>query len=369
MRLRFKEIAAMWRGISVKWRSALIVALLVCAAVFLSNERSAEYETERVSVGSVVSTITSVGTLRHFEESEIHSVIPGTVVEVLKDQGDAVAEGEVLIRLDATVLKSRYEKARAEFEAREADFKYQSELYDKQLTSANDYSEARIAMEQAKAEFSEAKRRLEAAEIKSPMDGTVISRSVEVGRSVDNEGGVLMKIAGDFGRMRLLIRVSEADIGRVSEGQQLHFTVSAFKNRAFAGEIVSVPGSPIEGTGVVTYEVSAFVENPDYILKSGMTADVTVKTAQVDKVIRIPTAALRFIPPDGSAHASGTAVWVKTKTGALKHVPVAIGESNELYAEVESGEISEGDRVIVGIVPGSRGEGAGGMALPQPKRF
>ena len=121
-------------------------------------------------------------------------------------------------------------------------------------------------------------------------------------------------------KMRLLIRISEADIGRVSQGQNAHFTVSAFKDESFSGEILSVPESPIEGTGAVVYEVSTFVENPDYMLKSGMTADVTVKTAQSDKVMRIPTAALRFIPPDGSAHASTSEVWVKTRSGAIKRV-------------------------------------------------
>ncbi len=369
MRWNFQKAFRVWNGIGVKWRGMLVIVLVVCAGMFLSQERSAEYETETVSLGSVVSTVTSVGTLKHFEESEIHSAIQGTVVEVLKERGDAVSAGETLIRLDASVLKSRYEKARAELETTEASFKYQSELYDKQLTSANDYNKSKIAMEQAKAEFSEAKKRLEAAEIKSPLEGTVILRSVEVGRSVDNKGGVVMKIAGNSDRMKLLIRVSEADIGQISEGQQAHFTVSAFRDQSFTGTIVSVPGAPLEGTGVVTYEVSALVENPEYLLKSGMTADVTVKTAQVDNVIRIPTAALRFIPPDGSAHASRSAVWVKTAAGALKHIPVVIGESNELYAEVSSGKISEGDRVIVGIVPGSRGEDFGSMALPQPKRF
>lgn len=369
MRLEFQRISAAWGNAGLKWRGLFVLALVLCAGALLSNERSAEYETESVSVGSVVSTVTSVGTLKHFEEAEIHSSIHGTVVEVLKEQGDDVSEGDVLIRLDATVLKSLYEKNRAEFETAQAEFKYQSELYDKQLTSANDYNKAKVAMEQARAEFSEARSRLEAAEIKSPMSGTVISRSVEVGRPVDNKGGVLMKVAGSFDRMTLLIRVSEADIGRISEGQQAYFTVSAFRNRSFSGKIVSVPGTPLDGAGVVTYEVSASVENPDQVLKSGMTADVTVKTAQVDNVVRVPTAALRFIPPDGSAHASGTAVWVKTGAGAIRHVPVVVGESNELYAEVESGELSEGDNVIVGIVPGGRGETSGGMALPQPKRF
>ncbi len=367
-----QKIVAMWSDVGVKWRGFIvIVALVVCVGAFVSSERSAEYETEKVMVGSVVSVITSVGTLKPFEEVEIHSAISGAVVEVLKEQGDKVAKGEALIRLEATALKSLYEKARSELQTTEAEFKYQSELYDKQLTSTNDYNKAKIATENARAEFTNAKKKFEAAEIVSPIDGTVLFRSVEVGRSIDNKGGVLMKIAGSFEKMRLLIRVSEADIGRVSEGQRVHFTVSAFKNQAFFGEIVSVPGIPMEGKGVVTYQVSASVENPNFILKSGMTADVTVKIAQVDNVIRIPTAALRFIPPDGSAHASeaGAVVWVKTVTGAIKQVPVFVGESNELYAEIKGGKLSEGDDVVVGIVSGSRGEDFGGMALPQPKRF
>lgn len=325
----------------------------------------------KVSIGSVVSTITSVGTLKPFEEVEIHSAISGTVTEVLKQQSDGVSSGDVLIRLDTAVLKSRYDKARAELDTKESDFNYQAELYDKQLTSTNDYNRAKIAMEQAKAEFSEADNRLKAAEIKSPIDGTVVLREVEVGRSVDSRDGMLMKVAGDPAMMRLFIRVSEADIGRISEGQKVHFTVPAFRNKVFTGQVVSLPGAPLEGTGAVTYEVSALVENPQHSLKSGMTADVTVKTAQVDNVLRIPTAALRFLPSDGSsAHASeSAAVWIRKSTGELQSVPVEIGESNELYAEVKAGDISEGDSVVVGVVSGGGRGDSTGMSLPQPKRF
>ncbi len=355
----------------MKWRVIFVAVFVGCVWISVSDDSSVEYKTEPASIGSVISTITSVGTLRHFEEAEIHSAIQGSVVEVLKEQSEPVAAGEVIIRLDATVLKSRYENTRTELETKKADFKYESELYAKQLTSTNDYNKAKIAMEQANAEFSEAKKRFQSSEIKSPIDGTVIFRAVEVGRSVDSKGGVLMKVAGSSDKMRLFIRISEADIGRVSQKQEVLFTVSAFKDKSFSGKVLSVPESPIEGTGAVIYEVSAFVENPNYMLKSGMTADVTVKIGQVDGVVRIPTDALRFIPPDGSAHASTSSeVWIKTRSGAIKRLPVTVGESNEIFTEVVKGEISEGDNVIVGIVPGTGGEGSRrGMSLPQPKRF
>ncbi len=355
-------------GLSTRLRGVLIVVLIAGAWVLTLEDNSVQYKTDSVSMGSVISTITSVGTLKHFEEAEIYSSIPGTVTEVLKQQSDTVSEDDVLIRLDATTLKSRYEKARTELETKEADFKYQSELYDKQLSSANDYNKAKIAMEQAKAEFSEATRNFKATEIKSPIDGTVIYRAIEVGRSFDNTGGMLMKIAGKADIMRLLIRIGEADIGRVSEGQFVHFTVSAFKNQSFTGEIFSVSESPLEGDGAVAYEVVARVENPEHILKSGMTADITVKTAQVDEVLRVPTAALRFLPPDGSAHASSSAVWIKTLAGKFKRVPVTVGESNEVFTEIKTGEISEGDIIAVGTVV-KTDEDSGGMTLPQPKRF
>ncbi len=367
---KINKLFSAFRDLSLKWRVVFIIALVACAWALISDEQSVEYKTERASVGSVISTITSVGNLKHFEEAEIHSTIPGIVTEVLKQESDPVEEGDVLVRLDAAVLKARYEKARAEFETKEADFNYQSELYEKQLTSANDYNLAKIAVEHAKAEFSEAAKKLKATEIKSPLKGTVIYRSVEEGRSVDAKGGMLMKVAGIPDKMKLLVRVGEADIGSISENQRVHFTVLAFKNRGFAGEIISVPEAPVEGPGAVTYEVSALVNNPEHMLKSGMIADVVVKTAQVDDVIRIPTAALRFLPSDGSAHAaSGSAVWVKTAEG-LKRVPVTVGESNELYAEVKTGGLSEGDEVVVGVVSdGQIGGDSSGMTLPQPKRF
>lgn len=367
----FYGILSVLRGVSMRWRGIGIAVLVVCMWVGVSfKERAAQYDTVTVSVGSVVSTITSVGSLKHFEEFEVYSSIVGTVTEVLKERSEPVAEEDVLIRLDATVLKSRYDRARAELETAEAEFKYQSELYDKRLTSTNDYNKARIATEQARAEFSDAERMLKATEIKSPIAGTVIHRSVEVGRSVGNNGDMLMKIAGSPDRMRLLIRVSEADIGRVSEGQKVRFTVPAFRDQSFLGVILSVPEAPFEGKGAVAYEVVADVDNKDHTLKSGMTADVTVKIAQVDDVIRVPTAALRFLPSDGSAHATGgSAVWVKDTAGQIKRVSVTVGESNDIYAEVTSGEIAEGDRVVVGVVPGSGGEDGGRMSLPQPKRF
>lgn len=366
----FESITAAFGAMSRRSRIALVGALVVCLWVGMSlREGAAQYATMSVSVGSVVSTITSVGTLKHFEEVEIHSSIPGTVTGVLKDRGEQVAEGDVLVRLDATALKSRYEKARAELETAEADFKYQSELFEKRLTSANDYNKARIATEQTRAEFAEADRMLKATEIKSPIEGTVIQRTVEVGRSVDNKGGMLMKIAGNPDRMRLLIRVSEADIGRISKEQRVLFTVPAFRDQAFTGEILSVPGAPLDDKGAVAYEVIALVENKDHTLKSGMTADVTVRIARVDDVVRVPTAALRFLPSDGSAHASGSAVWVKTAMGELRRIPVTVGESNEIFAEIRNGDIAEGDKVVVGVVSEAGEQDGGGMSLPQPKRF
>ncbi|MCY4046500.1 MAG: efflux RND transporter periplasmic adaptor subunit [Candidatus Dadabacteria bacterium] len=367
----FDNTFAMFGAMSGRLRLAVLAVLALSLWVGMSlREGSTQYVIRTVSVGSVVSTITSVGTLKHFEEIEIHSSIPGTVTEVLKDRSEQVAKDDVLVRLDATALKSRYEKARAEFETAEADFKYQSELYEKRLTSANDYNKARIATEQTRAEFAEAERMLKATEIKSPIEGTVIHRSVEVGRSVDNTGGMLMKVAGSPDRMRLLIRVSEADIGRIAEGQMVLFTVPAFRNQTFTGEILSVPGAPLDDKGAVAYEVMASVENKDHTLKSGMTADVTVRIARVDDVVRVPTSALRFLPSDGSAHASGSAVWVRAVTGELRRIPVAVGESNEIYAEITAGEITEGDKVVVGVVSAGAGEeDSGGMSLPQPKRF
>jgi len=376
--------------------AAAIIVLYLLFSLFFGGESSEiRYQTALVDKGDIRSFISASGTLNPTKTVEIISPIEGTVKEVLVDFNSRVKKGDPLLKLDPTPFRREVDKAKADLkkaraEASSTEVLYDSnkELFNKNLISRQEYSDSeakyRSAManvEQAQTSLSIARANLKATTVRSPLDGVVISRKVEAGQQVyGGEGSLLFTIGADTKKMVVEINVSEADIGRVVSGQRVSFTVDAYRNTTFEGKVSQIRNEPITNNNVVTYQVLATVDNPDGKLKPGMTADVRLLVAERKNVLRVPRAAIRFIPPQGARIAkggfnpsqNGTVVWVLKGGGTLKPIPINPGISNDIYTEILDGSgIKENMKIVVGATQSAttKKEPLGPIRLPQPKRF
>jgi HlyD family secretion protein len=219
-------------------------------------------------------------------------------------------------------------------------------------------------VQQAQAALKIAEANLQYARIISPVDGTVISRSVDVGQTVaaSFQTPTLFSIAQDLTKMQIDTSVDEADIGKVKSGQDVSFTVDAYPDTIFTGKVAVVRNAPITVSNVVTYDVVIQVANPELKLKPGMTANVSITIETRPDVLRIPNAALRFKPTDGTAKSDttkdkqgmkGTKIWIM-ENGKLNPVKVTIGLSDGNYTEITAGELKAGQEIITDSLNGKK---------------
>lgn len=315
--------------------AALVLALVAFAAYrWLPREGAAEagaYRTAPVERGDIRVAISATGTLAATSTVDIGSQISGQVTDVLVDFNDRVTRGQVLARLDPSTYEAQIAQgsaqvagARANLAAAEAalrnaqaDYARKAELGERQLVSRGDVDLARAALDQARAQANAARAQigqqqaatrtsrvnLERSVIRSPVDGVVLTRSIEPGQTVaaSLQAPVMFQIAEDLARMEIVLAIDEADIGQVRVGQGVAFTVDAFPDRRFRGRVQQVRLSPTNTNNVITYPVVVEVDNTDLALLPGMTANAEIEVSRRDGVLRVPNAALRFKPQEEPA--------------------------------------------------------------------
>jgi len=372
--------------------SALVAA--VGYAYWGRGERNGEhgYITETLERGAVVSTVTATGTLNPVTTVQVGTYVSGPISALDVDYNSPVKKGQRVAKIDPAAFlvkvteaeanlanaRAKVTKDRADLDMKRLTLRRNGELLARNLIAQNDLDTAKsdhdqavaqlaldeAAVQQAAASLQEASINLGYTDITSPVDGVVVSRSVDVGQTVaaSFQTPTLFLIAQDLTKMQVDTSVSESDIGGVRVGQPVSFTVDAYPGKPFHGTVVQVRNAPTTVQNVVTYDVVAAVVNPELTLKPGMTATVTITTAERDGVLRLPLRALRFHPEHerASTHAAdspqpaeseNTTVFVMQPDGHLKRVPVATGVRDQRYAEyIESspGGLQEGDQVAVG---------------------
>lgn len=350
------EQGSVWRG-RAKWL-ALVVALLVVAYLLFgrSGGASTQYVTQEVTRGGLVVTVTATGNLQPRNQVDIGSELSGTVTDVRVDVNDEVKAGDVLAVLDTTRLKA--EELQASSSLQSAEARVLQAVASEKESSANlarlqkvrelsgnkvpsqqemDVAEAAVArataelaaarasVAQSRAQLETVRTDLSKAVIRSPIDGVILVRSVEPGQTVaaSLQAPVLFIMAQDLQQMELRVAVDEADVGRVAVDQEASFSVDAYPNERFSARITQVhfassntqsssssssssggSGGSSSSSGVVTYATVLSVDNPDLLLRPGMTATVEIVTSSVDDVVLVPNAALRFSPVTESAPAS-----------------------------------------------------------------
>jgi HlyD family secretion protein len=340
-----------------------------------------------VTRGAVVETVEATGTLQPVDTVEVGSQVTGTIVSLGADFNSRVKEGQVLATLDPAALKAAVDQAaatvmrlnaevnRARVSLADAETKLRraQALSEQRLISQADFETAKTTRDaaeaslvsaqaqvvQAKASLDQARVNLSHTIIRSPSAGVVLSRNVEVGQTVTSglQTPTLFVLARDLQKMQLQAAVDEADIGRVTDGQAVEFTVDAYGSRRFTGRVSQVRLQPVVAQNVVSYTTMIDVDNPDLALKPGMTATVRIETARSDDTLRVPAAAVRYRPTADVLQAMGQStdtdvrgrtIWMLTD-GRLTRVPVKIGATDGAVVAVESAELHEGAAVVTGV--------------------
>lgn len=362
--------------------AALSVAGLA-AWFFLWREsnQAVKYKTVKVERGAIESSVSATGTLNAVVTVQVGSQVSGTIKELYADFNSAVKKDQVIARLDQKTFiaqrdqaKANLINARANVEKSNADlidkkqkFDRVSKLYKEGLIAQSDRDSAEAAylsseaqLKSAEAQVEQYKASLELAEvnldytvIKSPVDGIVISRNVDIGQTVaaSFQTPTLFTIAKDLTKMQVNTNVDEADIGAVRVGQEATFTVDAYPELIFKGMVSQIRNAPIIVQNVVTYDVIIEVANKEMKLKPGMTANVSIVTYHRDAVLKVSNAALRFKPAEDnslkqSKEEKGVKVWL-LNNDQIKPVYIKTGVSDGNYTEIIEGDLKEGDEVIV----------------------
>lgn len=270
----------------------------------------------KVTQTTISTTISATGTLEPVDQVEVGTQVSGDIAKINVDFNSKVKKGQVIAELDKSKLKATLTQAEIAYKSAENDFKFKESTYNrvKKLSESNSASaveletaeynmnSAKLAVERSENEVNQARLNLSYATIKSPIDGVVLKRAVEVGQTVaaSMSTPTLFVIAKDLSQMKVMADVDEADIGQVKQGQKVTFTVDAFQNDTFNGTVQEVRLNPTTTSNVVTYTVVITAENPDQKLLPGMTATCTIVTQEITDAIAIPVKALKFTPADGT---------------------------------------------------------------------
>ena len=373
-------------------RSKLLYAvagIVVIAAYFLffgQKQGQIKYVTQNIERGDLTSLVRASGTLKPTKEARIYSEINGTIKEIRSEINDEVRKGQVLALMeepeglsgDVEYFKGILKKATTDLEISANSHEASKRLYEKELISREEFNKslsehsmAVASREKAQADLETAQRKLDSTRITSMLDGMVLEKNIIIGEQIHpNKSEPLYILAEDPRTLHLISNVSEADIGKIKEGQDALFRVDAFPGKNFSAKVKQVANSPSIKNDVVTYDVTCLVENPELELKPGMTAEVKIVISTKKDVLKIPTAALRFIPPKSSAAATeaGENVWI-LKQGKLSPVGIETGISDDFHTEIVNGPLSEGDQIVVEYTMSGGSNKGPGFALPQPKRF
>lgn len=383
------------------------------------------YRTAKVDRGTLSIAITATGALQAVTTVQVGTQISGIVQKLFVDFNDRVEAGQTVAQLDPNLLQVRLAQDKASYARAEANLarlqvdladaerklQRQKELFAQKVASQNDLDTAQVAVDGAKAQIQVSKAEmlqaqsavssseinLRNATITSPISGIVISRSVDVGQTVaaSLSAPTIFTIANDLSKMWVLANIDEADIGRVSTGQNATFTVDSFPDREFKAKVRQVRLQPTTVQNVVMYTVVLDVDNPDGALLPGMTANLSLLVDRVESALRIPNAALRFQPAamemaaaptpeslrgprgpenghggegrkknrDGDGGPAGKPGRVyKLVDGALHAVEIRTGKTDGAFTECLGGEIAENDELVVGVAGMDRSAGQGGNA-------
>jgi HlyD family secretion protein len=382
----------------------LVASLALCGYFYFKEPPLPQFKSLKIDRGSIVSTVSATGTLNAVVTVQVGTQVSGTISKLYVDFNSPVKKGEAIARIDPALFESAVQqstgnalnaeanlaKAKVALADAKRTLNRNRQLLQEGIIAQSDLDVAQTAYDSAltgvkaaeatviqnRGALKQAQTNLNYSTIRSPVDGTVVSRNVDVGQTVaaSFQTPTLFTIAQDLTKMQIETSVDESDISRLRVGQKATFTVDAYPDQQFTGEVIQIRNAPVVTQNVVTYVAVIGVSNKELKLKPGMTANVTVQTQRKDEVLRIPSAALRFKlksgkeekgkgrgsaaggrqeqPAGGYAGKGGGKTAPSQKVYLLtqgKPVPVAVatGVSDGSFVELVGGKLKENDEVIV----------------------
>lgn len=378
------------------WIAIGVVAVMIIAWLLLRGGKKEEkitFDTAKVENTNIKTSITATGTIEPVTSVTVGTQVSGIVSHLYVDYNSIVKKGQVIAELDRTNLISELNTAKANLSSAQssaayekANFNRYKTLYEKGLVSADEFESAQLSYRKANEQVNTSRESVQKAQtnlgyatITSPIDGIILSKSVEEGQTVAASFNTpeLFVIAQDLTDMRVIADIDEADIGGVKEGQRVSFTVDAFPDDTFEGQVTQVRQEATTESNVVTYEVVISAPNKDLKLKPGLTANVTIFTLEKNNVLAVPAKALRFHPNEALLQKEETIsdcegdhkLW--TKEGSVfKAHKVEIGTTNGVMTEILGG-IAAGTEVLTdfnlsGGAP-EQEQQAGNPFMPRPR--
>ncbi len=361
--------------ISKIWIAVIVIVVIAVAAWALSGGKKEEeinFKEEAVKTETLQNSVTATGTIEAVTSVTVGTQVSGIVNKLYVDYNSQVKKGQVIAELDKTNLLSELNTAKANLASATSNLSYQAAnmnryqtLYKKGLVSADEYENALLTYLQAKEQVASSKENVQKAQtnlsyatITSPIDGTVISKSVEEGQTVAASFNTpeLFTIARDLTNMQVVANVDEADIGGVKEGDRVTFTVDAYPDDTFEGTVKQVRLEATTTNNVVTYEVVISAPNADLKLKPGLTANVTIYTQERSGVLAVANKALRFTPTKETVGKDmkivdckgKNKVWTLSDKTLTAH-PVTIGQTDGVHTEIIKG-IRKGQKIVTEII-------------------
>ncbi len=365
---------------------SIAVIIFAIIAVGKNLQNKTKYKISPVERKTIVQTVEASGTINAVNTVTIGSQVSGMIKNIYVDYNSKVKKGQLLAQIDPSLFQAQVNQARGSLNAAmanyqktkstliydEANYKRYKELYKKNYVSKNDLELAQATyradsaalnanaatIQNTRATLQNNLTNLKYTRIISPIDGVIVSRAVEVGQTVaaSFQTPTLFTVAQDLTKMHIEVSVSEADIGKVKEGQKAEYTLDGYPNEKFTGTVTQVRLASTTVSNVVTYTVVVGVDNKKNILKPGMTANVSIITGKKDNVLCVDNAAMRFTPKDitGGKKFDKQGIWV-LKHNKPQRININTGITDSDYTEVISDQIQDGDSVIIGSSDKSKG--------------
>lgn len=391
-----------------KWLYWVVGGIIVIGAAWFffirEKEIKIQLETVKPEMGEISNSITATGTIQPVDTVAVGTQVSGIIKNIYVDFNSTVKKGELLATLDPDLLQYQSQQIKANLQNAKSNLAYneininrQSQLYKVGAISkadydvaTNQYNAAKAQVGSVTAQLSTANKNLSLTNIYSPIDGTVLNRNVSEGQTVASSFSTptLFSIAKDLTKMRVRASVDEADIGNVKVGQKATFTVDAFPDETFNGEVSEVRLHPTVSSNVVNYTTIINADNSSLKLKPGMTANITIYTQVLNNIMKIPVAATSFRPDSlvikkykvnspfandkkhekgewkkqnkGTENKNEAAVWVIAKDSTISRKKIKTGMDNDTEMQVISG-LNKNDNIITGYKVLSK-KSSGGQA-------
>lgn len=357
--------------------TGILVAVLITTGISVKSKNAVKYETQKIERCTIEQVVEASGTINPVNTVSVGSTVSGLIKEIYVDFNSEVKKGQILAQIDPANFEAAVDQANAQIRSAEANLaklnavtemskktytRYKN-LYAKNFIAKSELDQAesdylanlaqvgaqRATIAQARASYNTAMTNLGYTKIIAPVDGTIISREIDLGQPVaaSFQAPELFTIAQDLTKMQIEVNVSEADIGKVKTGQNVTYTLDGYPDSVFEGKVTQVRISPTTVSNVVTYVVIVDVNNEDLKLVPGMTANVSIITNKSENVLCAPNVALKFTPQTDGQKYQNQGLWIMAKNHPTR-VDITQGASDDSKFEVISDKIKEGDIVLVG---------------------